>query len=100
MDPLRVEVIVPAQVFGKIRPGMVATIVPELPEYGEQTVKVSIVDRTIDSASNTFGVRLELPNAAWQLPAGLKCAVRFQIEQVADQEKNKAAKIVTGQLRK
>ena len=32
IDPLLVEVIVPAQIFGKISPGMFATIVPELPE--------------------------------------------------------------------
>ena len=80
IDPLRVEVIVPAQVFGRIRPGMTATIVPELPEYGEQTATVTIVDKVIDSASSTFGVRLELPNAEQKMPSGLKCLVRFEME--------------------
>jgi len=63
IDPLRVEVIVPAQMFGRIIPGLTATIVPELPEYGEQIATVTIVDKLIDAASSTFGVRLELPNA-------------------------------------
>ena len=85
IDPLLVEVIVPAQIFGKISPGMLATIVPELPEYGEHTATVTIVDRVIDSASSTFGVRLELPNAERQLPSGLRCLVRFEIEENADQ---------------
>ncbi len=85
IDPLLVEVIVPAQIFGKITPGMIATIVPELPEYGEHTATVTIVDRVIDSASNTFGVRLELPNSEQQLPSGLRCLVRFEIEENADQ---------------
>ena len=90
IDPLRVEVIVPAQIFGRIRPGMTATIVPDLPIYGEQTATVSIVDKVIDSASNTFGVLLELPNAAQQMPSGLKCLVRFEIGE--DTEAMKMAK--------
>ncbi|MBI9087202.1 MAG: efflux RND transporter periplasmic adaptor subunit [Desulfobacterales bacterium] len=81
INPLRVEVIVPAAVFGRISPGMTAAIVPELAEYGEQTATVTIVDRVIDSASSTFGVRLELPNADHQMPSGLKCLVRFEIDQ-------------------
>ena len=85
IDPLLVEVIVPAQIFGKISPGMLATFVPELPEYGEHTATVTIVDRVIDAASSTFGVRLELPNAEQQLPSGLRCMVRFEIEENADE---------------
>ncbi len=80
IDPLRVEVIVPAPLFGRISPGMTATIVPELPEYGERTATVTIVDRVIDSSSSTFGVRLELPNAEQQMPSGLKCLVRFEVK--------------------
>lgn len=85
IDPLRVEVIVPAQMFGKIVPGMTATIDPELPEYGQQTATVAIVDRVIDSASSTFGVRLDLPNPDLQMPSGLKCLVRFDIDFNPDQ---------------
>jgi len=85
IDPLRVEVIVPSQIFGRIFPGMTATIVPELPQYGEQIATVTIVDKVIDAASSTFGVRLELPNAEQQMPSGLKCLVRFEINENADQ---------------
>ena len=85
IDPLRVEVIVPAQIFGRIIPGMTATIVPELPQYGEQIATVTIVDKVIDAASSTFGVRLELPNAEQQMPSGLRCLVRFEIIENADQ---------------
>ena len=84
IDPLRVEAIVPAQMFGRITPGMTAVIVPELPEYGEQTATVTIVDKLIDAASSTFGVRLELPNADQQMPSGLKCLVRFEIDENAE----------------
>ncbi|NNG00940.1 MAG: efflux RND transporter periplasmic adaptor subunit [Desulfobacteraceae bacterium] len=84
LDPLRVEVIIPAGMFGRINPGMTATIIPELSRYGEQTATVTIVDKVIDSASNTFGVRLEMPNARKQTPSGLKCIVRFEIGEETD----------------
>ena len=76
---------------------MTATIVPELPEYGEQTATVSIEDKVIDSASNTFGVRLELPNAELQMPSGLKCLVRFEIDSNADEVKKVTAQVVPDQ---
>jgi len=93
IDPLRVEVIVPAQVFGRITPGMTATIVPELAEYGEQIATVTIVDKLIDAASSTFGVRLELPNAEQQMPSGLRCLVRFEFDQYAVHTKKATARI-------
>jgi len=94
IDPLRVEVIIPAQMFGRILPGMTATIVPELPIYGEQTATVTIVDKVIDSASSTFGVRLEMPNAEQQMPSGQKCLVRFEINENADEVKKVTAQII------
>ncbi len=87
IDPLRVEVIIPAQMFGKINPKMTATIVPELPMYAEQTATVTLVDKVIDAASSTFGVRLELPNSDYQLPSGLRCRVRFEINENDDEVK-------------
>jgi RND family efflux transporter MFP subunit len=77
MDPLRVEVILPAEMLNSIKPGMKAKIKPETYEENDYTATVSIVDRVIDPASGTFGVRLELPNPGYQLPGGLKCQVFF-----------------------
>jgi len=31
----------------------------------------------VDGTSGTFGVRLELPNADYAVPSGLRCQVRF-----------------------
>ena len=90
IDPLRVDVILPSGMFGRIAPGMSAVITPELPEYGEQRAIVSIVDRIIDSASNTFGVRLELPNKDHMVPSGLKCTVKFEINKMAEGTKDSA----------
>jgi len=78
LDPLRVEVFVPVSLFGKISPGLMATVKPEPPLTGNYKAKVTVVDRVIDAASGTFGVRLELPNPDYTLPAGLKCRVEFK----------------------
>ena len=78
LDPLRVEVIAPVQLWGQISVGMSAQVMPEAPVKGSHRARVTIVDRVIDAASGTFGVRLELPNPNLRLPAGLKCTVRFE----------------------
>ncbi len=75
VHPLRVDVLVPAAAFGHIRPGMVARVTPELLNRNPHTATVSTVDGVIDAASNTFRVRLELPNPGNALPAGLRCKV-------------------------
>jgi RND family efflux transporter MFP subunit len=80
VDPLNVEVFVPLSQFGKIRPGTVAEIFPEAPIGGNHRATVTIVDQVFDAASGTIGVRLELPNPEYKLPAGLKCRVRFPFE--------------------
>lgn len=77
IDPLNVEVYAPVEIFGSIREGMQAKVRPETPHGGNYTAKVVIVDRVIDAASGTFGIRLEIPNPKHQLPAGLKCRVIF-----------------------
>lgn len=75
VDPLRVDVLVPAAVFGQVRIGMKGSVVPELLNRSAQLATVKNVDRVIDAASNTFRVRLELPNPGNALPAGLRCKV-------------------------
>ena len=77
IDPLRVEVIVPATHFNKIKHGMTASVRPDMAEVELRTAKVVVVDRVIDAASNSFRVRLELPNPENALPPGLRCKVEF-----------------------
>jgi RND family efflux transporter MFP subunit len=77
IHPLRVEVIAPVALLGKITTGMLAEVVPEAPVGGTYSARVTVVDRVVDAASGTFGVRLDLPNPGLRLPAGLKCKVRF-----------------------
>jgi RND family efflux transporter MFP subunit len=78
IDPLRVEVTAPVSAFGLIAIGTKAVVIPEAPLNGEYKATVIIVDKVLDAASGTFGIRLELPNPGFQLPGGLRCAVRFK----------------------
>ncbi len=77
VDPLNVEVIAPVAVYLSIKVGMRAKVYPETPIGGEYTAIVKIVDRVVDAASGTFGIRLEMPNPKYLIPAGLKCKVKF-----------------------
>ncbi len=77
IDPLNIEVIAGVEFFGLIKKGMLAEVRPEESVGGMYKAKVKIVDPVIDAASGTFGVRLELPNPGYRLPAGLKCKVTF-----------------------
>lgn len=77
IDPLRVEVFVPAALHGRLRAGLAAEVVPELPGARPVPAQVAVVDPVMDAASGTFGVRLSLPNPDKALPAGVRCTVRF-----------------------
>lgn len=77
LDPLYVEVILPLEQLNSVHEGMEATVYPGAPVGGEYKAKVETVDKVLDAASGTFGVRLTLPNPDSTLPAGLRCMVKF-----------------------
>jgi RND family efflux transporter MFP subunit len=79
VDPLRVEVAVPASMYGRIRVGMEAAVTWERPVTGTHDARVTVVDPVVDAASGTIGIRLELPNPENRLPAGARCTVRFPV---------------------
>jgi len=75
--PLRVEVVLPVAMFNKVAAGSVGSVEVEPPLAGRWQARVTVVDRVVDSASGTFGVRLELANPRGDIPAGVKCRARF-----------------------
>lgn len=77
IDPLRIEAIVPAVQFGTISAGQAATVRTDLPDYPLLTAKVTLVDKVIDPASNSFRVRLSLPNPGNRVPSGVRCRIAF-----------------------
>ncbi|HEX9391214.1 MAG TPA: efflux RND transporter periplasmic adaptor subunit [Usitatibacteraceae bacterium] len=76
VEPLRVEVVLPLDAHNKVKIGSAATVFPE-GLGGSYPATVRVVDSVFDSASGTFGVRLELPNPKGVLPAGIGCRVEF-----------------------
>ena len=81
IDPLRVEIFAPLSWLGKLTPGMTAEVRPERSGDTTYTARVTVVNQVVDSASGTFGVRLEMPNPNHALPAGLACTVDFHLSE-------------------
>ncbi len=77
LNPLRVEVVAPVTYFGRIKTGVHAQVKTEYGSFDNLVAEVVVVDKVVDAASGTFGIRLELQNEDNQVPGGLKCTVRF-----------------------
>jgi membrane fusion protein, heavy metal efflux system len=77
IDPLRVEAILPANMYGKVKAGMMAKVTPELVGEQARNAAITLVDKVIDPASNTFRVRLELRNTDYALPSGVRCKINI-----------------------
>lgn len=77
LDPLRVEVRLPARMFGTIAAGDKAHVYPETGSDGTLLSAVDVVDATLDSRSGTFGVRLKVANPDFKIPAGQRCRIMF-----------------------
>lgn len=73
IDPLNVDLVVPAQRYGSVRVGMTAEV-HLLPPVGLVIpAKIDAIDPVIDAASDTFRIRLVLPNPDNAFPAGVRC---------------------------
>jgi RND family efflux transporter MFP subunit len=77
IDTLHVEVLLPAAAYGKVRLGTEINVTPEMPAGPAHRAKVKVIDRVLDAASGTFGVRLELPNPQRKILGGIRCRAAF-----------------------
>lgn len=78
LDPLHVEIIVPATELGRLRVGQAAWVeLEDGPQRPPFEATVDVIDSVVDAASGTFGVRLSVPNPDSRIAAGLRCRVRF-----------------------
>jgi len=77
IDPLNVEQVLPLPLYGSIKVGDAATVHPAPPVGGAYVARADVVDPVIDAASDTFGVRLVLPNPNHAIPAGIRCTVTW-----------------------
>lgn len=81
VDPLNVEVILPEKMYGMVKVGTRAEVEPLIRGGGKIITSVVVVDKVIDAASNTFGVRLELENQDHAIPGGIRCDINFLLDE-------------------
>src|SRR5258708_709550 len=91
IDPLRVSLMVPIAQYGQVTVGDTMSIRPELPGLDAVRATVQYVDKVVDAASNTFRVRLALPNPGHRLPGGLRCKADWNSRQAGIQPPVQAA---------
>lgn len=74
---LNIEALLPSAAYGAVKPGEQVDITPDQPSGKAYTATVKVIDKVLDAASGTFGVRLVLANPKGQIPAGVKCRANF-----------------------
>jgi RND family efflux transporter MFP subunit len=77
VHPLKVMLVVPVAMYSQVQMGGSASVLPEFPGAAAALARVTMIDKVVDPASNTFRVHLELPNPDGALPAGLRCKAAF-----------------------
>jgi RND family efflux transporter MFP subunit len=78
LDPLNVEAVAPADLFGSIKKGMHGKVKVLGPKSNSYDATVVLTDKVIDAASGTIRVRLALPNPKNAIPAGRRCFVEIR----------------------
>jgi len=73
LDPLHIDLLLPAQYFGKIKVGQKLLISAAPAIKKARKASVTTLDPLIDPASGTFRVQLEMSNPENRIPAGLRC---------------------------
>ena len=77
IDPLRVDVVLPGALFGKVKPGARLRVVPQMPGGASYMASVQQIDKVVDAASGTLVVRAELRNRDASVPSGVRCKAEF-----------------------
>jgi RND family efflux transporter MFP subunit len=77
VDPLNIDLVVPAEVYHSVKIGAIGEVHLNPPVDATFPARVDVIDPVIDAASDTFRIRLILPNPGNAIPAGIKCSVRL-----------------------
>lgn len=77
LNPLNVEAVAPAELYGSIKKGMRGKVRVLAPKTKTYNATVILTDQVIDAASGTIRVRLALPNPKNAIPAGRRCFVKI-----------------------
>jgi RND family efflux transporter MFP subunit len=79
VDPLSVELVLPAEKYRLLKPGDLAELHLLQPMGRTVQARIEVVDPLIDPASDTFRVRLALPNPGNEIPAGVRCMAKLPV---------------------
>lgn len=77
LSVLHIEAVLPAALWSRVQPGQAATVRPAMDGLPALTARVTVVDRVLDAASDSFGLRLEVDNPQARVPAGIRCRVEL-----------------------
>ncbi len=78
LSTLHVEVLMPLDSWGSVTLASPVEVLPESPIGSRHAARVVAIDRVMDAASRTYGVRLELPNPGLRIPGGIRCKAVFR----------------------
>jgi multidrug efflux pump subunit AcrA (membrane-fusion protein) len=70
-----IDLVVPADRYHAVKTGMTGEVHLSQPVDASFPARVDAIDPIIDAASDTFRVRLLLPNPGNVIPAGIRCSV-------------------------
>lgn len=78
VDPLYVEAVLPAGAFGSVAKGQVISLTQTQPNPRELKATVRVIDEEFDPATDTFRVRMVLPNPKGEIVAGGRCSAHIE----------------------
>ena len=76
-DPLTIDLTMPAERYRSVRSGSLAQVHLAEPVNQDMPATVDVIDPVIDAGSDTFRIRLLLPNPDNAIPAGVRCSARL-----------------------
>jgi RND family efflux transporter MFP subunit len=75
VDPLMIDLVVPSDRYHAVKVGMIGEVHLNQPIDQTLPARVDAIDPVVDPGSDTFRVRLLLPNPGNAIPAGIRCSV-------------------------
>lgn len=75
VDPLMIDLVMPSDRYRAVKVGMIGEVHLNQPIDQTLPARVDAIDPVVDPASDTFRVRLLLPNPGNAIPAGIRCSV-------------------------
>src|SRR5690606_38343753 len=84
IGPVHEETWLPGGPWAGPRPPTPATVRLTERDASEVEARITVIDKVLDAASGTFGLRLELANPGDSIAAGQRCLLRLEIAEDSD----------------